>query len=272
MAVDVLVVPCACGIPERKTPLFPGEACCVDKKTANACYVVQAATLDKDGNSDEHIVRQSCAAALHCAGQLPVRKIALPSLHDDDAGISVVGAAKIMAQEILKFARSQASTVKEITLCLADQESFMVFERVVRGYIDHIQDTLGMGPYVTVDVIVEMGNGIVLIERSNPPYGWALPGGFVDQGESLETAVAREAKEETNLDLANLRQLHTYSDPARDPRFHTVTTVFIAKGRGVAQFGDDAKGLRIVAYEELLTREYAFDHKEIIRDYLDQRR
>lgn len=126
-------------------------------------------------------------------------------------------------------------------------------------------------PFVTVDMIIELPQGIVVIERRNPPYGWALPGGFVDVGESLEDAARREAKEETNLDLVDLRQMHTYSDPKRDPRFHTVSTVFIAQGRGQAQSGDDAKNLKIVDYADLLKIDYAFDHKEVVKDYLDRR-
>lgn len=123
-------------------------------------------------------------------------------------------------------------------------------------------------PFVTVDMIIELPEGVVIIERLNPPYGWALPGGFVDMGESLEDAARREAKEETNLELENLRQMHTYSDPKRDPRFHTVSTVFIAKGQGKPQSGDDAKNLKIVPYADLLKIDYAFDHKEVVRDYL----
>lgn len=126
-------------------------------------------------------------------------------------------------------------------------------------------------PYVTVDMIIELSDGVVVIERRNPPYGWALPGGFVDIGESLEDAARREAKEETNLDLKDMRQMHTYSDPKRDPRFHTVSTVFIAQGVGQAQSGDDAKNLKIVPYADLMTIEYAFDHKEVVRDYLKRR-
>ena len=111
----------------------------------------------------------------------------------------------------------------------------------------------------------------MLIERLNPPCGWALPGGFVDYGESLEVAALREAKEETNLDLVDLRQFHTYSAPGRDPRFHTIATVFIAEGQGEPRSGDDAAGLRIVRYEDLLQLDYAFDHKEIIEEYLVER-
>ncbi len=126
-------------------------------------------------------------------------------------------------------------------------------------------------PFVTVDMIIELPDGIVVIERLNPPYGWALPGGFVDMGESLEDAACREAKEETNLDLKNLQQMHTYSDPKRDPRFHTVSTVFIAKGEGKPQSGDDAKNLKIVPYADVLKIDYAFDHKQIVADYLKRK-
>ena len=115
-----------------------------------------------------------------------------------------------------------------------------------------------------------MDEGIILIERSNPPYGWALPGGFLDYGESLEQAAVREAKEETNMGLENLRQFHTYSKPGRDPRFQTVSTVFIATGKGIPQFGDDAKSLKIVRYDDLSNLDYAFDHKEIIKEYREQ--
>ena len=88
-------------------------------------------------------------------------------------------------------------------------------------------------PYSTVDMIIEMENGgIILIKRKNPPFGWALPGGFVDYGESLEEAAVREAREETSLEITLTTQFHTYSNPKRDPRRHTITTVFVAKAKG----------------------------------------
>ena len=80
-------------------------------------------------------------------------------------------------------------------------------------------------PLVTIDIVIEIDEGIVLIKRANPPYGWALPGGFVEYGETLESSAVREAKEETSLDIKLKEQFHTYSEPDRDPRHHTVTTV-----------------------------------------------
>ncbi|MDD5465778.1 MAG: NUDIX hydrolase [Candidatus Omnitrophica bacterium] len=130
---------------------------------------------------------------------------------------------------------------------------------------------LSGGPYVTVDVIIELPEGIVIIQRSNPPFGWALPGGFVDYGESLEDAVIREAKEETNLDLTGVRQFHAYSDPQRDPRFHTVGTVFIAGAKGVPKAGDDAAGLKVIKLSEIKNMDFAFDHKKILEDYCNSK-
>jgi ADP-ribose pyrophosphatase YjhB (NUDIX family) len=122
-------------------------------------------------------------------------------------------------------------------------------------------------PYPTVDIIIEIGGGILLIKRKNPPFGWALPGGFVDYGESLEDAAVREAKEETGLDIKLLSQFHTYSDPDRDKRIHTISTVFIAKADGEPKPGDDAKDL-LIFQKDSLPEEMAFDHKRILDDYL----
>lgn len=124
-------------------------------------------------------------------------------------------------------------------------------------------------PVPTVDIIIETGGGVVLIKRKNPPLGWALPGGFVDYGESLEQAAVREAQEETGLAVRLVRQFHTYSDPDRDLRLHTVSTVFIATAQGEAQAGDDAAEVRIFSVAALPP--LAFDHKRILDDYFGQR-
>lgn len=120
-------------------------------------------------------------------------------------------------------------------------------------------------PTPTVDIIIEIEEQIVLIERQNPPYGWALPGGFVDYGESYETAALREAEEETGLTVTDLMQFRTYSDPKRDARQHTASTVFIGSAEGVPVAGDDAKTAKLFSRDALPA--LVFDHAEIVADY-----
>jgi ADP-ribose pyrophosphatase YjhB (NUDIX family) len=128
--------------------------------------------------------------------------------------------------------------------------------------------------FPTVDIIIEIDNpqkkGIVLIERKNPPYGWAIPGGFVDYGETLEQAAVREAEEETSLKVKIIRQFHTYSDPDRDPRHHTISTVFIATASGEPKGMDDAISAKIFSKDEIPLN-LAFDHKKIIEDYFNNK-
>ncbi|MGA1864578.1 MAG: NUDIX domain-containing protein [bacterium] len=126
-------------------------------------------------------------------------------------------------------------------------------------------------PFTTVDTIIEVDGGIVLIKRKNPPFGWAIPGGFVDYGETLEEAAIREAKEETCLDVTLVRQFHTYSEPGRDPRHHTISTVFIAKAKGVPVASDDAKEAAIFKDMDSLPDEIAFDHRNILEDFFRNR-
>ena len=124
-------------------------------------------------------------------------------------------------------------------------------------------------PVPAVDLIIEIeGKGLVLIERRNPPPGWALPGGFVEVGESLEQAAIREAKEETCLDVELLGQFHTYSDPHRDPRMHCISTVFVARATGTPKAEDDAKSVALYP-KDRLPDILAFDHRKILDDYLN---
>ena len=124
-------------------------------------------------------------------------------------------------------------------------------------------------PALTADIIIELDGtfppAFVLIERKYPPYGWAIPGGFVDVGETLEDAARREAKEETSLDVKLKVLLGVYSDPSRDFRGHTATAVYIASASGLPEAMDDAKNIDIFTFDNL--PELAFDHDQILKDY-----
>jgi len=130
-------------------------------------------------------------------------------------------------------------------------------------------------PYLSVDGIVEIYDnnkkflGITLIQRKNPPLGLALPGGFVDIGETTQEALLREMKEEISLDVKIKSLLGVYSDPKRDKRFHTVSVVYIAQAIGTPVGADDAKEAKIYPLDSLEFNELVFDHSKILKDYIE---
>jgi len=135
-------------------------------------------------------------------------------------------------------------------------------------------------PGLAVDCIILVDGKVLLIHRRNPPHGWALPGGFVEYGETVEEAVRREMKEETGLELEDLKQFRVYSDPSRDPRGHVVSVVFAARGVGKPEAGDDADRYRLIDLKDIpeagmtLGAERAtlvFDHAQILRDFRESR-
>ena len=125
-------------------------------------------------------------------------------------------------------------------------------------------------PLLAADIIIQLldlpERPFILIERAYPPYGWAIPGGFVDVGETVENAAIREAKEEVSLDVKLIELLGLYSNPERDPRNHTVTAVYIAEAEGMPKASDDAKLCGIFTFDKLPTV-LAFDHDLVLKDY-----
>jgi ADP-ribose pyrophosphatase YjhB (NUDIX family) len=124
-------------------------------------------------------------------------------------------------------------------------------------------------PYPTADVIVDIGGKVLLIRRKNPPAGWAIPGGFIDYGECAEDAARREILEETGIEVRDLALFGVFSDPSRDPRFHTLTVVYTGVSDGVPVAGDDAAETGLFS-ENDLPKDLAFDHADVLAAYFAQ--
>lgn len=249
----------------KKGPIEIGQAVASVAGSLKAKYVIHAATMGVNFKTDEFKIRESCKNALRATNELKLSSIAFPALGCGVGGFPIAGAAKIMAQETLRYLRETKSSLKEIIFCLYDQPSYDIFKRDALGYLDYIENQL-QSPFATVDTIIDINEEIVLIKRTNPPYGWAIPGGFVDYGESLEDAAIREALEETSLKVENVKQFHTYSDPKRDPRFQTISTVYTATANGTPRADSDAAEVKLFK-ENDLPEQMAFDHRQILSDY-----
>jgi O-acetyl-ADP-ribose deacetylase (regulator of RNase III)/ADP-ribose pyrophosphatase YjhB (NUDIX family) len=252
----------------EKGPIDIGGAVATSAGKLKARYVIHAATMGMDSQTDEIKIRNSCASALKVADELKIGSIAFPALGCGVGGFPLKASAKIMAQEVMKHLRESGTSLKEIIFCLHEDEAYEIFNKNVAGYINYMTTKQSKGPFVAVDAIIDIDGSVVIVERSNPPFGWALPGGFVDGYESLEDAVRREMKEETDLELLDLKQFHAYSTPGRDPRFHTIGVVFTAKGKGTPRAGDDAAALKVIKLTDIDKIDFAFDHKQILKDYI----
>ncbi len=225
-----------------------------------------------DISSDELRIRNDCFSALDAANNSKLKSLIFTPLSYNTGESQFSLSAKIMAQEVFKHIKDAKTTLREITFVFTENTCFTAFKDNLSNYIKYITYKLSQGPFSTIDIIIELEAGIILIERSNPPFGWALPGGFLDYGESLEVAAIREAKEETGLLLYDLAQFHAYSEPDRDPRFHTVSTVFTAKAKGRPKASSDAKDIGIFSYEKIKGMQLAFDHNKIILDYFSSKK
>jgi len=252
----------------NKGPVKVGEAIITSAGSLKAKYVVHAATMKMDFKTDEEIIRAATYSSLLCAQENKLSSIAFCALGCGVGKFSFEAASKIMAQEVFKYLwQIKEPTLKKIIFVLNSDKAFQIFQKNVISYLEYISKKISEGPFLTVDGVIEYDGGIVMIERSNPPLGWALPGGFVDYGESVEEAVAREIKEETSLDFINFKQFKVYSKGDRDPRFHTASVVFIGEGRGSLKADSDAKASGVFKVDSL-PEEIAFDHRKIVEDYI----
>lgn|GEM_PF-138668 len=276
----------------KQGPVKVGEAVITGAGALKAKYVIHAATMampayrqagisrqrrarlneniEVAGKTDENIIREAAYNTLMAAQNKKISSIAFCALGCGVGGFSYEAASKIMAQEVFRYLQAvKEPTLKKIEFILFSEESMKIFKKNINDYLEHITGKLREGPFLTVDGIVAFDGGIVMIERTNPPLGFALPGGFVDYGETVEDAVKREIKEETSLDFLDFKLLGVYSEPKRDARFHTVSIVFYGKGKGRLQAASDAKSAKVYKLNSL-PEKIAFDHRKIIEDYIKQ--
>ncbi len=264
----------------EKAPFNLGAAVITAAGKLKARYIIHVATMKmparrQAGNfkTDQHIIRKAIVKALDLGRKNKIKTIAIPALGCGTGRFPIADAAKIISEEVISHV-FQGTSIQRIIFVLHSKKDYEIFKPTFEGHCGYILRKLSNIPIATVDAIIEFKDGeIVLIERKNPPFGWALPGGFVELNESLEDTLTREVAEETGLKVLSMKQFHTYSAPGRDPRFQTITTVYIVKATGSPFADSDAKSLKIFKLDSLPPKEsFAFDHWQIINEWLKTKR
>lgn len=250
---------------------FKKEKSFVQRGRLFISYVIPSGRKVKLSEKTQEAVRKATAQSLREIQRRGIASAGFRVLTCKIGGLPYGIFSKIMAQEVFKYIiETEKPSLSRIIFLLNSEETWRIFKGNVEGYLGYLSEKILRGPFLTVDGIILYRGGIILVERKNPPLGWALPGGFVDYGESVEEAVKREVKEETGLEFIDIRQFKVYSQPGRDPRFHTVSVVFLGKGRGILKASSDAQDCKVFSLDNLPS--LAFDHRRIIEDYKKHRR
>ncbi len=256
----------------KLAPIGLGSSVATSGGRLKAKWVIHSATMKMDFKTDQNIIRKSLDSALDLADQKGLKDIAIPALGCGTGKFPLDKAAKIMVDGVLNYAQ-RSGLLKRIIFSFKDEQPYLEFKESFLSYYGYQSRKLAQIPIPTVDAIIPVeDNEIILIDRENTPYGLALPGGFLEYGESLEDCIRREVKEETSLIVTKLKQFHTYSASDRDPRFHTVTTVFIVEVEGIPKANSDAKAISQISLNKIPPKEsFSFNHWEILQDWLKVR-
>ena len=267
---------------KKQGPIKIGEAIITGAGKLKAKFIIHTATMGMPAcpprracrqagifKTNQEIIRQATRSALQKTKDKDINSIALPALGCGVGGFAKEDAAKIMLEEVMTFSQKN-ETLKEVIFVLYDDKTYKIFKDVIEDRFKIIKRKIEKHPIPTVDIIIEKNGNIILIKRENPPFGWAIPGGFIELGETVEVAAEREAKEETGVNVKNLKQFGVYSDPERDPRFHAISCVFTAETGEEPKASSDAKEAKFFS-KDALPDDIVFDHKKIIDDYFKLR-
>jgi len=249
----------------RESSKFSGiKTKSISNKSNRKRYILHVSIPDASRKEIRDKIKETVRDCLQQMEKFSCTSALLPVFGCMTNKISVQESFKIMMGEIIS-SWGQMKNLGNIIVILPEN-SFERCEKVATEMLQHLVRKIFRNTYPASDTIIKKDGGVVLIYRKNPPRGWAIPGGFINYGESAEDAAIREAKEETGLDITNLNLFGVFSDPQRDPRFHTLSIVFVADGRGKIHPGDDALKARVF-YRDGLPEDVVFDHREILKRF-----